>query len=452
MPHFEFSAARRAETPCGFAFDIDGLYALSNHRLKALGLGMVSPLVVLEDGTPLATFSTRLDYEERCGGGSTVGRNAVFFAPSVPLEEAAARTYTLALSAALPQQTPTGALWWAYPGTNLSARFSDDGGWAGHSLTVQVRARTPQNRVTAAPVLKVGEQQVPLEQGEDGTLTASLSFVPPDGAWKTTLALPDTAPYLVVESWELVSSTGERRSLLSVPQLTQVALSAPPDITAGINLLEEGAALIEGKPPALALSTEAMTAVSPSVARLEEASLAALAPRSLRDRLGIRFSPIEVLEDGKPLPEPHASCTKVKEQARGRYCHSEAVVLISASDGSDPLQNGRRYQLRFSESRRFDGGLWLYPDDRLHTRALSVPEGTERVELRIEGAPVSEAAALRVRLLAADAVLLEQRLDAARLAEGPLVLALERPPASLQLEAAAEGGHLVLTTASLRAP
>lgn len=87
-----------------------------------------------------------------------------------------------------------------------------------------------------------------------------------------------------------------------------------------------------------------------------------------------RCSPVRVLEDGVPLSGGHAPCAEVGGVGAGRYCHAGDAVYFSASDGSDPLQNGRVYSLDLDPARMCDvlrqavltplrGLLWLYPGD-----------------------------------------------------------------------------------------
>lgn len=56
-------------------------------------------------------------------------------------------------------------------------------------------------------------------------------------------------------------------------------------------------------------------------------------------------SPIRVLEDGKPLPWPHAPHSEIRSCGGGRYSHWGSTVRFSTSDNSNPLTNGRRYEL-----------------------------------------------------------------------------------------------------------
>jgi len=54
-------------------------------------------------------------------------------------------------------------------------------------------------------------------------------------------------------------------------------------------------------------------------------------------------SRLVVLEDGVPLPQPHALHDDIREHGAGRYSHCEGGVWFAASDDTDPRSNGRTY-------------------------------------------------------------------------------------------------------------
>lgn len=58
-----------------------------------------------------------------------------------------------------------------------------------------------------------------------------------------------------------------------------------------------------------------------------------------------------LLEDGKPLPHPHARHNLIRKQGRGHYSHwTTDTLYFSASDSSDPRTNGKQYELVNKES------------------------------------------------------------------------------------------------------
>lgn len=59
----------------------------------------------------------------------------------------------------------------------------------------------------------------------------------------------------------------------------------------------------------------------------------------------------ELLENGKPLPFPHALHRRIREQGRGHYSHwTPGTLYFSTSDSTDPRTNGRKYELVSTES------------------------------------------------------------------------------------------------------
>ncbi|MFI4849361.1 MAG: transglutaminase family protein [Gimesia chilikensis] len=53
-----------------------------------------------------------------------------------------------------------------------------------------------------------------------------------------------------------------------------------------------------------------------------------------------------LLEDGQPLPHPHALHKRIRETGKGHYSHwTPTTLYFSASDSSDPRTNGRKYEL-----------------------------------------------------------------------------------------------------------
>jgi len=58
-----------------------------------------------------------------------------------------------------------------------------------------------------------------------------------------------------------------------------------------------------------------------------------------------------LLENGKPLPHPHALHKRIRDQGRGHYSHwTPNTLYFSASDSSDPRTNGKKYELVNHES------------------------------------------------------------------------------------------------------
>ncbi len=110
-------------------------------------------------------------------------------------------------------------------------------------------------------------------------------------------------------------------------------------------------------------------------------------------------SPVQVLEDGVPLPNPHTNCTPVRQTGGGYVCHQGASVYFTASDTTAPLKNGRTYSLALDPSRLCDrifrpgntplrGMLWLYPGDEVEltvdpAASRQMVDGVRRVDVEL---------------------------------------------------------------------
>ncbi len=65
-------------------------------------------------------------------------------------------------------------------------------------------------------------------------------------------------------------------------------------------------------------------------------------------------STVLLLEDGVPLPRPHAAHDALQADGQGRYSHWNHWLLFASSDGSDPATNGRHYTAARGDLLRVD--------------------------------------------------------------------------------------------------
>ncbi|GJM21720.1 MAG: hypothetical protein DHS20C15_16350 [Planctomycetota bacterium] len=66
------------------------------------------------------------------------------------------------------------------------------------------------------------------------------------------------------------------------------------------------------------------------------------------------LSTLMLLEDGRPLPHPHAAHDDIAAQGAGRYSHWGAELRFSSSDGSDPREGRHDYAVARAEAFLFD--------------------------------------------------------------------------------------------------
>ena len=146
---------------------------------------------------------------------------------------------------------------------------------------------------------------------------------------------------------------------------------------------------------------------------------------------GSRCSPLRVHEDGATLPLPNVPCIDVKNQGHGRSCHMPEALFFSASDGTDPMENGRTYTLALDERRMCDGAAWLYPADR-----FTVEWPVDRLDKLEEGADTftlggrylqNRKVSLQVRLTVGGEIRVDEVIDGRRFKAGPVRWTLEPP-------------------------
>ncbi|MCA9006316.1 MAG: transglutaminase domain-containing protein [Planctomycetaceae bacterium] len=74
-------------------------------------------------------------------------------------------------------------------------------------------------------------------------------------------------------------------------------------------------------------------------------------------------SQCKLLENGKPLPFPHALHSRIREQGAGHYSHwTPGALYFSTSDSSDPRTNGRKYELVSTEVYRQKTSSFILTD------------------------------------------------------------------------------------------
>ncbi len=76
----------------------------------------------------------------------------------------------------------------------------------------------------------------------------------------------------------------------------------------------------------------------------------------------IKPSSAELLENGVPLLYPNALHDDIRNLGRGRYSFWHDAVYFSSSDNSDPLTNGRHYEIR-----------WPLPLSKVQAYAIYIP-------------------------------------------------------------------------------
>ena len=89
------------------------------------------------------------------------------------------------------------------------------------------------------------------------------------------------------------------------------------------------------------------TQITPEIGHLYQYQLGPLYPGD-----GVKDVPpstLRLFEDGKELGPAHTLHATIREQGKGQFAHWGTALWFSASDGSDPRTNGRKYTWRIDE-------------------------------------------------------------------------------------------------------
>lgn len=191
----------RNESACGHKFVMRDLQPLSDYPLNSAGLGKSGPIVMLENGEPMAAHAAPEAFDETCSGAFRHAGYAFLFSPSGEVEAAAKNTYTLAHSDDVPM--PRGddgrPMYWVYPGTTLELAI--DGGWdeswGDMILSIGGRVVVPSE---LAPQVRVAGQEMEIPPGTrpNGFAIEETLAAPPSGPWRIEIESPEGGPYLVL--------------------------------------------------------------------------------------------------------------------------------------------------------------------------------------------------------------------------------------------------------------
>ncbi len=112
---------RGEDTPCGWKFQVKEIQPISDYQVNAAGLGKAGPVMLLEDGKPLASHALPADYEGQCAGAFRHAGFLILFSPQGAPEAVEGKKYSIALSEDVPLARGDDGrpIYWIYPGTTL---------------------------------------------------------------------------------------------------------------------------------------------------------------------------------------------------------------------------------------------------------------------------------------------------------------------------------------------
>jgi hypothetical protein len=189
------------EEPCGWTFDLPRYRSISDLSLRKAGLGRASPLVLMEDGRPLAAHASNDNHLKRCAGAFRHAGSVLQFSPKGNSEAALSRAYRLVHDerVPLPRGDDGRELYWVYPGTHLQFTFT--GAWpeeADPPVGVIVMKVTGES--TSRPSVQAHWDAPQILEGDTPTLRFPVHPLDLMDGWTLHIYSPLEGPYIVVDT------------------------------------------------------------------------------------------------------------------------------------------------------------------------------------------------------------------------------------------------------------
>lgn len=283
------------------------------------------------------------------------------------------------------------AVRWVTPGTQVVYTFAEPWSLPENAFRVYVRGFAVGSEDVPITVM-VGAESFTLRNQAGRVSGAGRMAAPTSPNWTLTISVPENGPLFMVH-----------HLAIGAPPSTAFVLGEAESLNGG-SIRVVGGRVEDTQLRAKYLTEPPQIPFTPRLRRgardegaFQMEKLLDLADSTTRDdQKPNKCTPVAVLEDGKPLPLPHASCTEVFAQGAGRSCFAGDLMIFSASDDTDPLVNGRVYTVVLSPRRLCDvyaqkasaflrDSWWLYPGD---IAEFTVP-AEQTAELR-DGANILE--------------------------------------------------------------
>lgn len=399
---------------CQLSVPAGALTALSTDALAARG-GLPSPFAARVGDT-----LRRAAPGEGCVGGAWVADGRLVVARSAAGEVVQAGwSDTVVEAGARPGKEAAATVRWIAPGTTLVYTFDEPWALPDNAFRVFLRGAAVGGGSGALKV-SVGEDSATVVPQSGRVSTSPRLLAPKVGPWELRVTVPADGPFVMLH-----------HLAVGVPPTTAYLLGAPETLH-GSSIRIVGGRVEDTQHRATYAAQPPPMPFQPRVRRggrntgvLQLDKLEDLADSPSRDATrSNKCSPVYVLEDGAPLPQPHSVCYDVVTQQGGRTCFAGDLMLFTSSDGSDPLVNGRSYTLALSPRRLCDvyaqkgapflrDSWWLYPKDVAafalgNDETAVMRDGANLLEIEVIPHVSSLDAPIRVRLYQGDRVVLDE--------------------------------------------
>lgn len=192
----------RTESECGFKYTLQDLQPISDFPLNKQGYGKSSPVMLLQDGTPMKGHAMPSEFSDACTGSYRHAGYVFLFSPEDRPENAEKHTYTVQLDPQVPMERGEDKrpMYWVYPGTTLT--FSLGSGWdpTWGEATLDLAAKVAGEHLSPA-VVSYGETEI--KSDETGLLEISKSADLPNTPFTIDISSPEDGPYLLLNTLTL---------------------------------------------------------------------------------------------------------------------------------------------------------------------------------------------------------------------------------------------------------
>lgn len=417
-PSFPVDAARAERSGrCGWMSTFGRPVGPHDEALAAAGHRGATPFEVTWKGEPLPRAT-----EGGCEPAWSLSAEGLRTTLGKPKNKPA--QVEVHLSDEVPMEVPGEELpaYWVYPGTTL--RFTFDQPWPhdpeDFRLFLLGHVFGPDR--LGQPVVRVGSEESALQVlGMRGWLSRPYEVPQGEGPWTLDVEVPEDGPWLLIQNL----AVGDAPHTSHVVGLPELLTGASIRVVGGKVEDTELDPVYLNDPPPIPQPSPRPAPRDLAMFTLPAFSALADAPHA-RAVIPHKCSPLRILEDGEPLAEHHAVCLDMANLKAGRSCHAGRLLYFSASDGTNPLKNGRDYSLTLDPSRVCDrrnqraltplrGVLWLYPGDHL---VLDLPkdqlatfyDGANKLEIEVEAPAHGQRDGLDVRLFVEGEAVIDQRL------------------------------------------
>ncbi len=434
---------------CRFLVKAAEWQALSLSSLAAARVGNVSPLMVFEDGEPLAMESWPGKLKGACHGAFVPQSGRIFVSPGAHEDPPRdGRSYRLGATADLPVRNGKSEGWFVYPGTSL--RFDVQGlADAAGAVAVDVGLE-PLVGPAAGAVVRVQDQAVELASS-GRFLQASASVGAPGQPWSVVIDSPADGP------WLLVRHIAVRAGDDDVDLIGRAELMQPPAVDFLTNA-KQSEATTEGEHPGFPFELEPFGkkgAAQGTVEGIEELHAEAIAARVACGSC----SPLRLAEDGVARGKPARFCGAVAKAEPGAWCIKDGAFLFTADDGAPVLESRRDFRLALQPERVIKLYRWVYPGDLTRVplpnlRRRELRDGASW--LRLEGIAMAgerQEGELTLRLLVGGEPAYQESLPVRAFDEGPVerdlggLVELRGKTVTLELSSEPDAPFLLLTAA-----